>query len=87
LELVQEDCENILVSLDQILCWWETGAVYARRYRLNEQWYNLKPDALAEYRMGSQQMRFWLEWDRGTMNVRDLSIKFTAYEHFVTTRE
>jgi protein involved in plasmid replication-relaxation len=47
----------------------------------------LRPDALAEYRVGQQQMRFWLEWDRGTMNVRDLSIKFTAYEHFVTSRE
>ncbi len=32
-------------------------------------------------------MRFWLEWDRGTMNVRDLSIKFTSYAHYVATRE
>ena len=43
-----------------------------RRYQVGEQWYNLKPDALAEYRVGSQQVSFWLEWDRGTMNVRDL---------------
>ena len=57
-----------------------------RRYRVGEQWYNLRPDALAEYRVGQQQVSFWLEWDRGTMNVRDLSIKFTAYEHFVTSR-
>ena len=68
------------------LCWWETGPVCERRYRVGEQWYNLRPDALAEYRVGQQHMRFWLEWDRGTMNVRDLSIKFTAYEHFVTSR-
>ena len=61
--------------------------MWERRYRVVEQWYNLRPDALAEYRIGSQHVRFWLEWDRGTMNVRDLSIKFTVYEHFVTSRE
>jgi hypothetical protein len=43
------------------LCWWETGHVCERRYRVGEQWYNLRPDALADYRVGSQQMRFWLE--------------------------
>ena len=58
-----------------------------RRYRVGEQWYNLRPDALAEYRMGSQQMRFWLEWDRGTMNVRDLAVKFTSYAHSIASRE
>ena len=26
-------------------------------------------------------MRFWLEWDRDTMNVRDLPVKFTSYAH------
>src|SRR2546429_4060327 len=69
------------------LCWWETVAMCERRYRVGEQWYNFRPDALAQFRMGSQNMRFWLEWDRGTMNVRDLSIKFSAYGHFVTSRE
>ena len=38
-------------------------------------------EALAEYRVGPQQVRFWLEWDRGTMNVRDLAVKFTSYAH------
>ena len=71
----------------QALCWWETGVVCERRYREGEQWYNLRPDALAEYRVGSQQMRFWLEWDRGTMNVRDLAIKFTSYAHYISSRE
>jgi hypothetical protein len=71
----------------QELCWWETGAMCERRYRVGEQWYNLKPDALAEYRMGQQRMRFWLEWDRGTMNVRDLTIKFTSYAHYIASRE
>jgi predicted transcriptional regulator len=27
------------------LCWWETGPVCERRYRVGEQWYNLRPDA------------------------------------------
>ena len=71
----------------QVLCWWETGAICERRYRVGEQWYNLRPDALAGYRVGSQQLRFWLEWDCGSMNVRDLAIKFTAYAHYITSRE
>ena len=42
---------------------------------------------LSEYRVGSQQVRFWLEWDRGTMYVRDLAVKFTSYGHFIASRE
>jgi hypothetical protein len=61
--------------------------VCERRYRVGELWYNLRPDALAEYRLGPQQMRFWLEWDRGTMNVRDLAIKFTSYGNYIASRE
>jgi len=71
----------------QALCWWETGAMCERRYRVGEQWYNLRPDALAQYRIGREQMRFWLEWDRGTMNVRDLLLKFASYAHYVASRE
>jgi hypothetical protein len=71
----------------QELCWSETGAVCERRYRVHEQWYNLRPDALAEYRLGSQILRFWLEWDCGTMNVRDLAVKFTSYAHYIASRE
>ena len=58
-----------------------------RRYRVHEQWYNLRLDALAECRVGSQQMRFWLEWDRGTMNVRDLAVKFTSFEYYIASHE
>src|SRR5260370_24293656 len=61
--------------------------VCERRYRVGEKWYNLRPDALAEYRVGPRQMRFWLEWDRGTMNVRDLAVKFTSYAHYIASRE
>jgi hypothetical protein len=39
----------------QALCWWETGAVCERRYQVGEHWYNLRPDALAEYRIGRRQ--------------------------------
>jgi hypothetical protein len=53
------------------LCWWETGAMCERRYQVHEQWFNFRPDSLAEYRVGPQQLRFCLEWDRGTINVRD----------------
>ncbi len=69
------------------LCWWETGATCERRYRVGEQWHNLRPDALAEFRAGSQQFRFWLEWDRGTMNARDLAVKFDAYRHYAASHE
>jgi hypothetical protein len=54
---------------------------------VGEQRYNLKPDALAEYRVGPKPLRFWLEWDCGTMNVRDLALKFTAYAHYIASRE
>ena len=74
-------------ELEHALCWWETGVMCERRYRVNEQWYNLRPDALAEYRIGQQQVRFWLEWDCGTMNVRDLAVKFTSYAHYIDSRE
>jgi hypothetical protein len=70
----------------QSLRWWETGATCERRYQVGEQWYNLRPDALAAYGLG-QQFRFWLEWDRGTMNVRDLAVKFSSYAYFIASRE
>src|SRR5947207_14707582 len=69
------------------MCLWEKGAMCERRYKVGEQWYNLRPDALAEYRVLSQRMRFWLEWDRGTMNVRDLAIKFSSYAQYIASRE
>ena len=71
----------------QELCWWETGAVCERRYRVGTQWYNLRPDALAEYRIGQNGTRFWLELDRGTMNARDFAVKFTSYAHYIDSRE
>jgi hypothetical protein len=72
---------------EQELCWWETGVMCERRYQMGEQWYNLRPDALAEYRVGQRHLRFWLEWDCGTMNARDLAIKFSSYAHYLASRE
>ena len=69
------------------LCWWETGAICERCYRVNDQWFHVRPDALAAYRVGQQHMPLWLEWDRGTMNVRDLAVKFDSYAHYVLSRE
>ena len=72
---------------EQALRWWETGAACERRYQVGEQWHNLRPDALAEYRVGQSRIRFWLEWDRGTMNARDLGVKFRSYSHYLASRE
>ena len=72
---------------EQVLRWWETGAKCERRYKVGEQWYNLRPDALAEYQVRSQQVRFWLEWDCGTMNARDLLIKITSHAYYIASRE
>ncbi len=71
----------------QALCWWETGAVCERSYRVGERWCNFRLDALAEYGVGQEQCRFWRVWDCGTMNVRDLAIKFTSYAHYIASRE
>ncbi len=32
-------------------------------------------------------MRFWLEWDCGTMSARDLAIKCKSYANYVASRE
>jgi Replication-relaxation len=72
---------------EQALVWWETGATCERRDRVGEQWHNLRPDALAEYRVGQSRICFWLEWDRGTMNVRDLAVKFRSYAYYLASRE
>lgn len=72
---------------EHALRWWETGATCERRYSVQNRWHNLRPDALAEYQWEEQRIRFWLEWDRGTMNVRDLAIKFTSYAQYMSSRE
>ncbi len=69
------------------LLWWETGAFCERRYQDHDHWHNLRPDAMGEYQVGEQRVRFWLEWDRATMGTRDLLAKFRTYAQYVTSRE
>jgi predicted transcriptional regulator len=85
--LSQAASEERLQGREHRLLWWETGAACERRYRDHDQWHNLRPDALAEYQVGRQRVRFWLEWDRGTMGTRDLVAKLRTYGQYVASRE
>ena len=69
------------------LLWWETGRACARHYHELDGWHAIYPDGAGEYQVGARRLRFWLEWDRGTMNRRDLEVKFAAYAHYVRSRE
>lgn len=69
------------------LRWWETGAMCEHVFTYREQTYHFKPDALAAVQLGIHQMRFWLEWDRGTMGVRDLEHKCATYAAYLSSRE
>ena len=85
--LSQAASQERLQGREHRLLWWETGAACERRYRDHDHWHNLRPDALAEYQAGEQRVRFWLEWDRGTMGTRDLAVKLRTYEQYVASRE
>lgn len=69
------------------LRWWETGALCERVFLYREKTYHFKPDALACVQIGGRSLRFWLEWDRGTMGVRDLERKCATYAAYLTSRE
>ena len=85
--LSQAASEERLQGREHRLLWWETGAACERRYRDHDRWHNLRPDALAEYQAGERRVRFWLEWDRGTMSSRDLAVKCRTYAQYVASRE
>lgn len=68
------------------VCWWETGAPCEHVFTYREQTYHFKPDALACVQFGDRTIRFWLEWDRGTMGVRDLEHKCATYAAYLTSR-
>ena len=85
--LSQAASEERVLGREHHLLWWETGAACERRYRDHDHWHNLRPDALAVYQAGKQRVRFWLEWDRGTMSTRDLAVKLRTYEQYVASRE
>ncbi len=69
------------------LLWWETGIFIGRRYRDHDRMHNLRPDALAAYQVGERTIRFWLEWDRNTMDTKDLMEKFASYQYYIRVRE
>ncbi len=85
--LSQAASEGRLQGHDHHLLWWETGSSCERRYRDHDRWHNLRPDAFAEYQAGELRVRFWLEWDRGTMSTPDLAVKCTTYARYVASRE
>ncbi len=85
--LTQAASEERLQGREHRLLWWETGGACERRYRDHDHWHNLRPDAVAAYQAGEQRVRFWLEWDRGTMGTRDLGVKLRTYEQYVASRE
>ncbi len=85
--LSQAAREERLQGCEHRLLWWETGAACERSYRYREHWHNLRPDAIAEYQAGEKRVRFWLEWDRGTMSSRDLAVKCRTYTQYVASRE
>lgn len=75
---------------EQELVWWETGAACIRRYRYHLCWRNFRPDGAGEYLaggVGGRRIPFWLEWDRGTMGLRDLREKFVSYAEYVASHE
>ncbi|MEO7019374.1 MAG: replication-relaxation family protein [Ktedonobacteraceae bacterium] len=69
------------------LRWWETGAMCEHVFVYREQTYHFKPDALASVQLGAREVRMWLEWDRGTMGVRDLERKCATYAAYLSSRE
>jgi hypothetical protein len=50
-----------------------------RRYRYQGRWHYLRPDGAGCFRGDAKLLRFWLEWDQGTMNLTDLTRKFISY--------
>jgi hypothetical protein len=69
------------------LAWWESGRACMRRYRESSGWHAIWPDGAGDYHADGQRVRFWLEWDRGTMGRRDLIAKFAAYARYLLSRE
>src|SRR5579875_2642241 len=77
-----------LAALPGHLCWWESGSSCVRQFRWKGRQYSFQPDDCAEYQLpGHPPFRFWLEWDQGTMNVRDLTRKFENYAAYLDSHE
>jgi hypothetical protein len=74
--------------------WWEAGEHCTRSYLYHGVQQNLRPDAAFELLFPVQQqegiiqkrVRYWLEWDNGTMGRRDLEAKFQSYAHYCQSK-
>lgn len=68
------------------VAWWETGRACYRTYHYHGVQRNLRPDAELELIWQTKEtpryLRIWLEYDRGTMNRRDLEQKMQAYADY-----
>jgi len=73
------------------VAWWETGRACFRTYHYRGVQRNLRPDAELElvWQAGGtpRHLRVWLEYDRGTMNRRDLERKMQAYADYWQSKE
>lgn len=68
------------------VAWWETGRDCFCTYQYHGVQRNLRPDAELELVWQSEgtprHLRMWIEFDRGTMNRRDLEQKMQAYADY-----
>jgi hypothetical protein len=61
---------------EQRILWWETGAWCEHSYEEEGQRRTVRPDAAVAYAgPDGRSHTLWIEWDRGTMNRRDLMAK------------
>jgi hypothetical protein len=79
--------KSLATMTNASLRWWETGAICEHVFTYRENTSHFKPDALAAVQLGVRQVRFWLEWDRGTMGVQELEHKCATYAAYLSSRE
>jgi len=76
------------------IAWWEVGEQCARSYLYHGVQQNLRPDVAFELlfplqphgEIGQKRVRYWLEWDNGTMGRRDLEAKFQSYARYCQSK-
>lgn len=82
-----ELCAQLSTHPDVHVRWFETGPSSEWHFRYADKTYRFRPDALAAVQVGEHTFRFWLEWDRGTMDAHDLEKKFATYGMYLISRE
>ncbi len=79
-------CHAAMLHHHQVL-WFETGPHSERSYRYRSIWRNFRPDAAFAYQAEQQRLVAWLEWDEGSMTMRNLAAKLYEYQRYVRGRE